>query len=53
VGVPDEIDFKSKPEIALEQIEATLKAGIPRGLVLMDAGYGCPPICVRASAHSG
>jgi SRSO17 transposase len=41
VGVPDEIDFKTKPEIALEQIEAALKAGLSRGVVLMDAGYGC------------
>jgi SRSO17 transposase len=40
-GVPDEIDFKTKPEIALEQIEAALKAGLSRGVVLMDAGYGC------------
>jgi SRSO17 transposase len=40
-GVPEEIDFKTKPEIALEQIEAALKAGLPRGVVLMDAGYGC------------
>ena len=42
-GVPDEIDFKTKPESALEQIEATLKGGLPRGVVLMDAGYGCNP----------
>jgi SRSO17 transposase len=40
-GIPDEIDFKTKPEIALEQIEAALKAGLSRGVVLMDAGYGC------------
>ena len=40
-GVLDEIDFKTKPEIALEQIEAALKAGLSRGVVLMDAGYGC------------
>jgi hypothetical protein len=40
-GVPDEIDFKTKPEIALEQIKAALKAGLSRGVVLMDAGYGC------------
>jgi SRSO17 transposase len=40
-GVPDEIDFKTKPEIALEQIGAALKAGLSRGVVLMDAGYGC------------
>jgi SRSO17 transposase len=41
VGIPDEIDFKTKPEIAIEQIQAALKAGLPRGVVLMDAGYGC------------
>ncbi len=40
-GVPEEIGFKTKPEIALEQIEAACKAGLPRGVVLMDAGYGC------------
>jgi SRSO17 transposase len=40
-GVPENIRFKTKPEIALEQIEAACKAGLPRGVVLMDAGYGC------------
>ena len=39
-GVPKEICFKTKPQIALEQIEAACKAGLPRGVVLMDAGYG-------------
>jgi SRSO17 transposase len=38
--VPKEIDFKIKPEIALEQIRAACGAGLPRGVVLMDAGYG-------------
>ena len=41
VGVPEEVDFKTKPEIALEQIEAACAAGLPRGVVAMDAGYGC------------
>ena len=40
VGVPDEIRFQSKPEIALAQIRAALQAGLPQGVVLMDAGYG-------------
>ena len=35
------ISFKTKPEIALEQIDAACEAGLPRGVVLMDAGYGC------------
>ena len=40
-GVPEDVGFKTKPEIALEQIEAACKANLPRGVVLMDAGYGC------------
>ena len=39
-GVPGEISFRTKPEIALEQIRAACQAGLPRGVVLMDAGYG-------------
>lgn len=39
-GIPDEIEFATKPQIALEQIRAAYAAGLPRGVVLMDAGYG-------------
>jgi SRSO17 transposase len=39
-GVPPAVGFQTKPEIALEQIRATLAAGIPKGVVVMDAGYG-------------
>jgi SRSO17 transposase len=39
-GVPDDITFKTKPEIALEQVHGAIEAGLPRGAVLMDAGYG-------------
>jgi SRSO17 transposase len=39
-GVPEEIAFQTKPEIALEQIRAAAAAGLPRGVVLMDAAYG-------------
>src|SRR5262249_1059440 len=39
-GVPDDIEFMTKPEIALEQIRWACEAGLPRGVVLMDAGYG-------------
>jgi SRSO17 transposase len=38
--VPRSITFKTKPQIALEQIRAALKAGVAPGTVLMDAGYG-------------
>src|SRR5580692_2038020 len=39
-GVPKEIRFKTKPQIALEQLRWACEAGIPRGVALMDAGYG-------------
>jgi AmmeMemoRadiSam system protein B len=29
-----------KPQIALEQLRWACTAGLPRGVVLMDAGYG-------------
>jgi SRSO17 transposase len=38
--IPEAITFQTKPEIALEQIEAARAAGLPEGVVLMDAGYG-------------
>lgn len=40
-GVPEGIGFMTKPAIALEQIESACTAGLPRGVLLMDAGYGC------------
>src|ERR1039458_7225778 len=40
-AIPEEVGFKTKPEIALEQIEAACAAGLPHGVVAMDAGYGC------------
>jgi len=39
-GVPKEVKFLTKPEIALEQIGAAKAAGVPIGIVLADAGYG-------------
>jgi SRSO17 transposase len=39
-GVPLDIGFKTKPEIALEQIRWACEAGLPRGVVLMDVAYG-------------
>ena len=37
---PETIAFQTKPQIALEQIKAARAAGLPEGVVLMDAGYG-------------
>ena len=39
-GVPEDLQFKTKPQIALEQIKSAYDAGLPRGVVLVDAGYG-------------
>jgi len=39
-GVPKEIKFRTKPEIALEQIRWACEAGLPRGVGLMDTAYG-------------
>jgi len=38
--VPEEIEFQTKPEIALAQIAGALDSGLPCGVVLADAGYG-------------
>jgi SRSO17 transposase len=38
--VPKEVTFKTKPAIALEQLRWACAAGLPRGVALMDAGYG-------------
>jgi SRSO17 transposase len=38
--VPAGIRFKTKPQIALEQIRTALLAGVAPGVVLMDASYG-------------
>ena len=47
-GVPKEIKFKTKPEIALEQIRWACEAGLPRGVALMDTAYGRTRGCIRA-----
>jgi len=39
-GVPQEVKFLTKPQIALEQIRAAKAAGVSLGIVLADAGYG-------------
>ena len=39
-GVPEEIEFQTKPAIALEQIRAAVAAEVPQGVVLADAAYG-------------
>jgi SRSO17 transposase len=39
-GIPGEVEFQTKPQIALGQICAAVEAGVDRGVVAADAGYG-------------
>ena len=39
-GVPEALEFATKPTIALQQLENLLGQGAPRHCVLADAGYG-------------
>ena len=51
--VPRAIMFKTKPQIALEQIRAALLAGIAPGVVLMDASYGSNSVLRQAITELG
>ncbi len=42
-GIPNDLAFQTKPAIALDQIRAAVAAGLPPGVVVMDAGYGTDP----------
>ena len=52
-GIPDDVRFRTKPQIALDQIRAAAQAGLPRGVVLMDAGYGTDTDLRTAIAELG
>jgi SRSO17 transposase len=39
-GVPEAIQFQTKPRIALDQIRQAVEQDVPRGVVLADAAYG-------------
>ena len=39
-SVPDEVEFATKPDIALAQIRCAITTGVTMGVVLADAGYG-------------
>ena len=40
VGVPVEIAFETKPQIAISQMRQAIADGVPKGVALADAGYG-------------
>ena len=39
-GVPGDVAFQTKPQIALDQIRDAVRQDVPRGVVVADAGYG-------------
>ena len=52
-GVPGEIAFQTKPKIALDQLAWACAAGLPRGVVLMDAAYGTDAALRRGARDLG
>lgn len=42
-GVPKQIEFRTKPRIAFQQIEAAHRAGLELGVIEADAAYGDLP----------
>jgi SRSO17 transposase len=41
--IPDDVVFKTKPQLALAMLRRAVKAKLPRGTVLADEGYGGSP----------
>jgi len=39
-GIPDDLAFVTKPQIALAQLREAIASGVAPGIVLADAGYG-------------
>jgi len=38
--IPDEVEFKTKPQLALDMLRRAVADDVPRGVVLADCGYG-------------
>ena len=39
-GVPEDVEFQTKPQIALDQIREAIQDEVPRAVVVADAAYG-------------
>jgi SRSO17 transposase len=52
-GVPEEVRFATKTQIALEQLRKLLAQGAPRHCVLADAGYGVDTVFRRSLDEMG
>jgi SRSO17 transposase len=49
-GVPDQVEFATKPELAMRMLAHALDAGVPAGWVAADEVYGANP-ALRAEAE--
>ena len=38
--IPADVEFATKPDLALQMIRRAVQSGVPRGVVLADSGYG-------------
>ena len=52
-GVPQEMEFATKPQIALQQLRVLLADGAPRHCVLADAGCGVDTALRQALSDIG
>ena len=52
-GVPDEVEFATKTQIALQQLRKLMAEGAPHHCVLADAGYGVDTVFRQALTDMG
>lgn len=51
--IPDEVQFQTKPELALNMIEKAIQDGVPAGRVVVDTTYGNSSRFRRALRRNG
>ena len=51
--IPDEVQFQTKPELAIAMLRRAAEAGVPRGTVLGDSAYGHSSPLRRACRELG
>jgi SRSO17 transposase len=52
-GIPDDVEFATKPALATRMVTAAVNAGVPAAWVAGDEVYGADPVLRRAVRASG